>query len=166
MGRVDADVVLVRQHDLVERAEHRPGVRQRVLRPEQVRPADRPDEQRAAGEQEQRLVGPRPVGDRVGDVLRRVARRLENGEPQLAHVERLAVADRPVLVSELRTRSDHVRRAGQRGEVPPARDVVVVEVRLDDVTDSKVVLAGRIEIDVDVAPRIDDRGKPRSTRRR
>ena len=101
------------------------------------------------------------VGDRVGDVLRRVARRLENGEPQLANVERLAVADRPVLVGELRTRPDDVRRAGQGGELAPARDVVVVEVRLDDVADPKVVLARRIEIDVDVAPRIDDRGEPR-----
>ena len=94
-------------------------------------------------------------------MLRGVARRVQSGEPQLADVERLAVADRPVLVGELRTRPDDVRRAGQGGQVPPARDVVVVEVRLDDVADPKVVLARRIEIDVDVAPWIDDRGETR-----
>jgi hypothetical protein len=46
VGRIHADVVLVREHDLVDRAEHRPGERQRVLLAKQVRPADRPDEER------------------------------------------------------------------------------------------------------------------------
>ena len=50
--------------------------------PEQVGPADRPDQERAAGEQQQRLVGPARIGDRVGDVLGRVAGRVDDLEAQ------------------------------------------------------------------------------------
>src|SRR5207253_5565834 len=92
------------------------------------------------------------------DVFGRVARRVAGGEPEAADVERLAIADRAVLVAELRAGADHVARPGQRGEVATARDVVVVEVRLDDVGDPDVEIAGGREVDVDVPPRVDDRG--------
>ena len=75
-----------------------------------------------------------------------------------ADVERLAVADGAVLVAQLRAGADHVARAGQGGEVATARHVVVVEMGLDDVGDPDVELAGRREVDVDVAARVDDRG--------
>ena len=64
-----------------------------------------------------------------------------------------------MVVREPRPGADHVRRAGQRGELAAAGDVVVVEVRLDDVADAEVALARGIEVDVDVAARIDDRGE-------
>ena len=48
--------------------------------------------------------------------------------------------------------------AGQRGEIAAARDVVVVEVRLDDVGDADIEVAGRREINIDVPAWIDDRG--------
>src|SRR5258706_11932106 len=87
-----------------------------------------------------------------------MARRVASGKPQRPHVERLRVADRPVLVAELRADPDDMPRPGQRGELATARDVVVVEVCLDHVRDPDVELAGRREVRVDVATRIDDRG--------
>jgi hypothetical protein len=64
-----------------------------------------------------------------------------------------------MLVGELGARPDDVRRAGQRGELPAAGDVVVVEMRLDDVADPEIALAGEVEVDVDVAARVDDGGE-------
>ena len=87
VGRIDADEVLVRQDHLADRSEHRPGVWQRVVRSEEVGPADGADEQRPAGEQQERLLGTRRVGDGVGDVLGRVAGGLEGREAQGADIE-------------------------------------------------------------------------------
>ena len=55
-----------------------------------------------------------------------------------------------------------MRRTGQGRELAAAGDVVVVEVRLDDVGDAQVARPGGLEVDVDVATRVDDR---RDTRR-
>ena len=62
-----------------------------------------------------------------------------------------------MLVAELGAGPDDVGRAGQRREVAAARDVVVVEMRLDDVADPQIRVARRVEVDVDVAARVDDR---------
>ncbi len=132
-----------------------------VLGAEQVGPPDRPDQQRAAGQQQERLVGARRVGDRIADVLGRVPGRVERPEAEGPDVERLAVADRPVLVRELGAGADDVGRTGQRGELAAARDVVVVEMGLDDVADPQAGRPRRLEVDVDVAPRVDDRGGAR-----
>ena len=83
-------------------------------------------------------------------------RRVERPEPERADVEALPVAHRPMLVTELRPRADHVRRAGQRGKIPTARHVIVVEVRLHDVADLQPRRASGLEIDVDITAWIDD----------
>ena len=75
-----------------------------MLRAEQVGPADRADEQGAAGEQQGRIRAAAGVGDGIGDVLGRMAGRVEGCEPQRPDVERLAVADRSVLVARARRR--------------------------------------------------------------
>ncbi len=137
---------------------HRPGVVVGVLLAQEVRPADRPDEQRAAAEQERGVLAAAQVGDLVRDMLGSVAGRVAGREPQRADVERLAVARRGVVVAKLRSGADHVPRPGQGREVAPARDVVVVEMGLDDMGDPDVELTGRREIDVDVPARVDDRG--------
>jgi hypothetical protein len=58
MGRVDHHRLLVGQEDVVEGVVHVPGVRSRPVRAEQVGPPDRPDKQRTAGQQQERLVRP------------------------------------------------------------------------------------------------------------
>ena len=45
---------------------------------------------------------------------------------------------------------------GQRGQLTRARNVVVVQMRLDDVGDAQAPGTGFSEVDVDVSPRIDD----------
>ena len=59
------------------------------------------------------------------------------------------------LVRQLGPRPDDLLCAGDRGELAGTRDVVVVEVRLDDVRDAQVALMGSGEVDVDVAPRVE-----------
>jgi hypothetical protein len=66
----------------------------------------------------------------------------QDGEPEGPDVERLAVARAAVLVAQLGPCPDDVRRPGQRGELTAARDVVVVEMRLDDVGDPQVGRSG------------------------
>ena len=161
VGRVDTHEILVGQQDVVERVVHRVGVRDGVGGTQQVRPPDRADQQRPAGQERDRLACPARVGQLVGHVLRGVARCVERGEAQLAHVERVAVVDRPVLVLELGPGPDDVLGAGQGGQVAGARDVVVVEVRLDDVGDAQLVARGIGQVDVDVAARIHDDREPR-----
>ena len=142
----------------MERAVHRRGVRAGVLRAEQVGPTHRADEQRPAGQQQERLVRTGQVGDRVADVLGGVAGRVEGREPDRSEVERVAITGRLVRVAELGAGPDDVAGTGQRGELAATRHVVVVEVGLEDVADPQARLASRIEVDVDVAPRVDDRG--------
>ena len=91
-------------------------------------------------------------------MLGRVSGRLERHEPQSADGERFLVADvvTAPLVRQLGPRPDYLLCAGDRGELAGTRDVVVVEVRLDDVRDAQVALMGSGEVDVDVAPRVDD----------
>ena len=128
---------------------------------EEIRPADRSDEQRATGHQQDRLFGTAPVGHRVAHVLRRVPGRVERGEPKVPHIERLAVTHRLVLVTQLGARPDPVTRPGQRRQLASAGHVVVVEMRLDDVGDAQVALPGRGQVHVDVAPGVDHRGNAR-----
>ncbi len=120
VGRVDHDRVLVAEEHVVERAVHRRGERRGVLRAEQVGPPDRADQQRAAGQQQERLVGPGRVGDRVADVLRRVAGRVERPEADRADVERVAVA-RPAGARGASSRAGADDVASRRS-APRARD--------------------------------------------
>ena len=78
------------------------------------------------------LVRPGRVGERVGDVLRGVAGRLEDVEPERADGQRVALADRAVRVAELGAGPDDLLGAGRRHELAAARHVVVVEMGLDD----------------------------------
>jgi hypothetical protein len=134
------------------------GVGDRVHRTEEVRPAHRANEQRAPGQEQERLVGPRQVGRGVGHVLGRVARRVEDREPDRPHVDRVTAPSRLVVVAECRPGPDHVRGAGQGRQLAAARDVVVVQVGLEDMGDAEVRVAGGVEVDIDVPPRIDDGG--------
>ncbi len=63
-------------------------------------------------------------------------------------------------VAELRAGPDHLLGAGRRGELAATRDVVVVEVGLEDVADPDVELGGGGEVAVDVAAGVDDDRQP------
>jgi len=156
VGGVDTHEVLVPQHDIVEALELCARERQGVLDAEEVRPPDRPDEERATRQEEPRLVGAGRIGDGVGDVLGRVPGRLEGDDPQVPDEELLTIGQRPVLESQLGPTTDDVLRADRRGKLPAARHVVVVEVRLEDMRDPDALRTGRRDIDIDIAAWIDD----------
>jgi len=158
VGRLDDHVIVVGEDDVVERAMHVVGVGNRVLLAEQVRPTDGADQQRAAAHQEGRIRSPARVGDRVGDVLGGVAGRVPGREAECADVERRAVAKRAMLMAEIRSGTDDVGRAGQCGQLAAARDVVVVEMGLDDVRDPDVELACGLQVRVHVPARVHDGG--------
>ena len=157
VGREDRHRILVSQDHLVQRSMHQGGVRPGIRGTKQVRSSHRTYEQRSAREHQDGFVGPRSVGHRIADVLGGVAGRVERLEPERTEVEALPVANRVMLVAELGPGADDVARARQRGKLPAARDVVVVQVRLDDVRDPEAARARRVEIDVDVASRVDHR---------
>jgi hypothetical protein len=161
VSRVDHHGILVAEQDLVERVVHLGRVGDGVLRAEQVGPSDRPDQERAAGQQQEGLIRARGVRDCVAHVLGGVARRIERSEADRPHLEDLAVVGRAMLVTQLGARPDEMRGASQRRKVPPARDVVVVEMRLDDMRDAHTRGGRGTQVDVDVAPRIDHRGDAR-----
>src|SRR5204863_8157094 len=66
--------------------------------------------------------------------------------------------DRSVIVAQFGAGTDHVSGAGHGGQLAAPGDVVVVEMRLDDVRDPDIQIAGRREIDVHIAARVDDCG--------
>jgi hypothetical protein len=67
VGRVDDHVVLVDRDHVVEEVEHRRRERERVLRAQQVGTGDRAHQRRAAGQEEDLLIGPAGVSDGGGD---------------------------------------------------------------------------------------------------
>ena len=95
--------------------------------------------------------------DEDRDRLRRVARRLEKPQDDLAHADLVALPDRDVVEFRVRLRAEVDLRAGACGELLVAGHEVGVEVRLDDVPDLEALRAGLLDVAVDVAPRVDDR---------
>ena len=161
VGRVDHHRVLVAEEDVMERVVHvaprtaaRARAPSRSVRPTAPTSSEPPVSSRNGS-------SARDVSDDgVADVLGRVPGRVERPEADRPDLEGLAVADRAVLVCQLGAGADDVGRAGQGREVAAARDVVVVEVGLDDVADPQTGGPCRLEVDVDVAPRIHDRRGP------
>ncbi len=154
--RPDLDIVAEGQEHVVQRVVHGVGVRHGVPGPQQVGPADRADQERAAAEHGGRLGRAIEVGDRVGHVLGGVARGVERREPQPARVDGGVIREPSMVVAEGRALPDRMRGAGEGGEIPCARDVVVVEVRLDDRGDPQAGGRGRLEVHVHIASRVDD----------
>ena len=140
---------------------HLMGIRDRVGLAQQVRAPDRAHQQGTAAEQRDRFVRAGGVGDRVDDVLRRVPRRVERGESQPSDIEGGAVGQAAVLISELGPGTDHVGGTGQRREFAAARDVVVVEVRLDDADDPQVLRPRGLKVDIHVPAWVDHGGDAR-----
>ena len=131
----------------------------RVLGAEQVGPPDGADEEGPAGEQQQGFVGSGRVGDRVGDVLRGVAGRVEERGSGANRRRSCAVPERPMLDVEPAP-APITCVAPVSAAIAAAGDVVVVQVGLDDVADLQFCLGG-LEVDVDITSRVDDRGDTR-----
>lgn len=119
----------------------------------QVGAAHRAEEQGPAGEDGDLLVAD---GDDVGQVRRRVAGGVDRRDRERSGGDALAVADAVALEANRVVGVENVGGATVLGECQPARDVVVVNVRLEHVGDRHV--AGHVQHAVDVALGIDDDG--------
>jgi hypothetical protein len=122
----------------------------------EVRPADRADEERVAGEQQPRLVATAAIDHGEREVLGAVAGRRDRADQNVAELELGTVVEPIVFVLRLCSARDVQGRACRLGEAPVAGDVVGVVVRLEHVHDPEVVLVGEVEVVLDLPLRVDD----------
>jgi hypothetical protein len=102
----------------------------------QVRTPDVADEQRVAGEDEPRLlVASAPVGDDVRVVSSRVAGRGERPHDGVAELHDVAVPKSNAIEFDVRARGQVGGRPSGLDEGRQARDVVGLDVRLEDGND-------------------------------
>src|SRR6476469_1447567 len=121
-------------------------------------PPDVVHEERVAGEDEPGLLRPATaIGDDVGVVRRRVARRRHRGDERVPELDQLTVVERAVWEVDLRARREVRGGAGGRHELGETRDVVGLDVGLEHGHD----LAGRrraLDVGLDqLDVRVDDR---------
>jgi hypothetical protein len=124
----------------------------------EVRPRGVPDEQRVAGEDEPRLVAPRPVDHGEAAVLWPVAGRVDRPEQNLADLYL-----RPVLERLMRERGvgvpvDADRHPVLEREAAVAGDVVSVRVRLEHADEAHAPSLGLRQHRLDRVRRVDDDG--------
>ncbi len=124
----------------------------------EVGAGDVADEQRVAGQHRPGLAAAGAIDEREGGVLGPVARRVQGADDDVAELELPAVVERLVVVFGLGEAMDVDRRARREREAAMARDVVGVVVRLEDVLDSDTHVPCKVQIDIDLEARIDDRG--------
>ena len=131
-----------------------------IGRGQQVGPTDVADEQRVTREH---AVGHGVISVLVhddADRLRCVPRCRHDLQRHVAERDPLTVVEQ--LGGELQAGARAVRdhRPGALGQLEMAAQEVGMDVRFDDPFDRQAVSVGLIEIDVDVAPGIDDDGPP------
>jgi hypothetical protein len=108
-----------------------------------------------AGQDEPGLVGARPIGDEQGNMLGRVSRRMEDVGGDVAQLEHVAVTNAAVRPSRFRFGEQYILGTGDFGQPPPCRDMVGVNMRVDDIENAHPGVSGRIKIWRDLAHRID-----------
>ena len=136
---------------------------------QEVRSADVADEEEVAGEREPgNLAAPGLVVEKPGDVLWRVAGRVDCLESQAADAKHRAVDPafvgvgwRPFLSAERRGVNEEFSR-GTGLELGRAADEVRVDVRLQHVANAETLASRDLQELADVSGRIDDDGLPGS----
>ena len=152
----ELDAVVERAQPLVQGAVERS--RALVARHREVGPPAVADEQRVAGQDEPRLVAARAVGDDDAAVLRAVPGRVEDVERDVAHLDAIGVAQRPVLVDGVRDLVDRDPAAVLLGEDPVPRDVIGMRMGLDHPDELGVVALAQREHLAHVQRRVDHDG--------
>ncbi len=98
------------------------------------------------------------VGEDGADAFDSVAGSVEEVEVGVAELEGVAVFYGDVGESSVGIFAEVDAGSGALGQLVVAGDEVGVEMGLDDVLDAEIFLAGEVEVEVDVALRIDDSG--------
>ena len=141
---------------LVQRAVQRRGPL--VAGHGEVGPPAVADEERVAREHEPRLVAARAVGHDQAAVLGAVPGRVEHVQRDVADVDAVGVAQRPVLVDGVRDLVDRDPAAVLLRQHAVTGDVVGVRVRLDHAHQAGAVALAQGEHLAHVQRRIDDHG--------
>ena len=123
----------------------------------EVSPADVADEQRVAGEHADGVVPGGAVPHRDRDALVGVPRGVQDRQLARANREGVPVL-RPLAIPEVQGRAVVHRGTDPFAQRLGAGHEVLVAVSLEDVGYAHVVLPGRVEVGLDVEPRVDDRG--------
>ena len=96
------------------------------------------------------LGPPGLVGDQERDAVRRVPRRVQDGDPHVAKVMLLPILEAHVGERDRGRFVDENGRAGHPREALRPGGVVRLDVRLEDVRDPHVLLSGGLDIGLDV----------------
>ncbi len=144
--------IVEREGPLIERIEELFRELSRLIVAEQIRPAHTADEQHVSREQTGWLIR---LSHENRNVLRRVSRCVEELETDIAERDALAVLRLVMRIRQPGARTGDHSRADLR-EFAGARHEIGVHVRLDGVGDGQALLTGGGDVNVDVAPRIDD----------
>ena len=156
MTREQLDATVEAAEPLVQRGVERCGAL--VAGHRKVGPSAVADEERVAREHEPRLVAARAVGDHDAAVLRAVPGSVEDVERDVADLEAIAVAQRPVLVDGVGHLVDRDPAAVLLREDAVARDVVGMRVGLDHADERGAVTMAESEDLAHVERRVDDHG--------
>jgi len=155
--RKDRDVVAQREHPITESVVSRPRKLLRELWPQQVNARDLSDEERTAREEVLRVVRAAQVRDEIGDVLGSVSRRRNTTDRELADVDDVAVRVRHMWIREFGVGAGMQRDRPKLRKRRRARDVVVVNVRLERIGDKHAEARSRAEIRVNVPVGVDEK---------
>lgn len=107
-----------------------------------------------ASEHKPWLGGPGAICDQQADVLRSVTWGMQNLDGDVPKRQDLPVANAPEPLTRFRFREKYVFRAASLRQPWPCREVIGVNVGVDDIGDFHPARARRIEIGLDVAYRI------------
>ncbi len=122
----------------------------------EFRSAEITDHQRVAGQDEPRFFGPCAVRYQEADMLGRVARRMQHGRRDVAERKHLSVAHAFERECHLRLGRQHVFGAGRVSEGTSRREVIGMQMRIDDEVDAHASRFGCAQIRLDGPGRIDD----------
>lgn len=86
--------------------------------------------------------------------------RMENLDPDLTHLDPLAVFDRLVVVAEHGGGRAEQRDPLAGRELRQTGEIVIVAVAVDAVTDPQALRSGHVEVAVDLALRVEDERLP------
>ena len=152
VARVHLDVIVELEQDVEERGEQLAGEGSHLIVAEQIRPPDRTNEERVAGQDPNRRGG---FAHDDRDVLRRVSRRVQEREDDVADAQLLPMRHFLRRKRRVRSRADNGDGAAG-GKLPRPGDEVGVGVGLNRVGELQAPLAGEGRVRVDVPPGIDN----------
>ena len=102
-----------------------------------LRAAEVADHQSVSGQHEPGLVGAGAIAHEKTNVLRRVARRVQHLRRDVAERKHLVVAYAPLKGNETSaSRREHILGAGRLGELPACREMVGMNMGVDDEVDA------------------------------